>query len=65
MRESRRLIVRGLVQGVGFRPFVFRLANALHLKGQVANSGQGVEILLEGEKVGIREFLRTLKQKKC
>ena len=41
--------VSGVVQGVGFRPFVYRLARAHELKGWVLNAEEGVEIHLEGE----------------
>ncbi len=52
--------VRGLVQGVGFRPYVWRLARELGLKGWVRNDGAGVTIAVDGEKVG--EFLTRLPQ---
>lgn len=42
------LTVRGIVQGVGFRPFVHRLASENNLGGWVRNTSGGVEILLEG-----------------
>ena len=41
--------VHGVVQGVGFRPFVYRLARAKTLAGWVLNGDQGVEIHLEGD----------------
>ncbi|HIE05839.1 MAG TPA: carbamoyltransferase HypF [bacterium (Candidatus Stahlbacteria)] len=53
--------IRGIVQGVGFRPFVFRLARDLGLKGYVFNSSSGVEICVEGENGSIESFLRCLK----
>lgn len=52
--------VRGVVQGVGFRPFVFRLARANTLAGWVTNAGDGVEIHLEGAPEGVRAFLDKL-----
>ncbi|HEY7330239.1 MAG TPA: carbamoyltransferase HypF [Gemmataceae bacterium] len=52
--------VRGAVQGVGFRPFVYRLANELALSGWVNNSPQGAVIEIEGEDGRITEFLRRL-----
>ena len=41
---GERITVRGLVQGVGFRPFVFRIAAACGVRGSVRNTGAGVEI---------------------
>jgi hydrogenase maturation protein HypF len=55
-----RVGVRGTVQGVGFRPFVFRLANALALGGFVRNDPSGVTIELEGEDSAIDRFLSRL-----
>ena len=46
--EGRRLRIRGIVQGVGFRPFVFNLAQRHRLSGSVMNSPCGVEITVEG-----------------
>ena len=53
--------VRGVVQGVGFRPFVYRLAHDLQLCGWVLNGEDGVEIHLEGSEPDLQEFLRRLK----
>lgn len=52
--------IRGVVQGVGFRPFVFRLARAHALAGWVRNGDDGVEIHLEGAGAGLEAFLRDL-----
>ena len=52
--------VRGVVQGVGFRPFVFRLARAHALTGWVLNADDGVEIHLEGPDAALDAFLRDL-----
>jgi len=55
-----RVFVHGIVQGVGFRPFVYRTAERYGLKGLVRNVGNGVEVVLEGEKNRIDSFLKTL-----
>lgn len=52
-----RITVRGAVQGVGFRPFVFRLATELELTGWVNNSARGVTIELEGPENRLERFL--------
>lgn len=61
-RERVRILVRGAVQGVGFRPFVHRLANELALRGYVLNSNVGVTIEVEGDSV--REFLSRFEKEK-
>jgi hydrogenase maturation protein HypF len=53
--------VRGIVQGVGFRPFVYKLAKSLGLTGYVFNSSSGVTIEIEGGEDEVDEFLRTLR----
>jgi len=52
-----RIVVRGAVQGVGFRPFVYRLATELGLTGWVSNSTQGVIIEADGQESLLQEFL--------
>jgi hydrogenase maturation protein HypF len=54
--------VRGVVQGVGFRPFVFRLAHEHTLAGWVLNAGEGVHIHLEGEESSLRTFVHRLEE---
>jgi hydrogenase maturation protein HypF len=57
--------VTGIVQGVGFRPFVYRIAVKNGLAGYVRNRGDaGVEILIEGAEQSAQSFLRDLKEKK-
>lgn len=52
--------VRGRVQGVGFRPTVYRLAQELNLRGEVQNDGQGVVIRLAGWPEAIADFVQQL-----
>ena len=49
--------IEGYVQGVGFRPFVYRLAKSLRLKGWISNSAKGVLINVEGSKKKLEDFL--------
>jgi hydrogenase maturation protein HypF len=56
--------IRGAVQGVGFRPFVYRLANEMGLPGWVLNSPQGVFIEVEGVHLELETFLHRLEQEK-
>jgi len=60
MPEARRLLITGLVQGVGFRPAVWRLARQLELSGWVRNGPAGVEIQLQGQAGPLDEFVRRL-----
>lgn len=54
--------VTGVVQGVGFRPFVFNLACRLGLSGFVGNHSAGVTIEVEGDRARLTEFVRCLQQ---
>jgi len=63
-RERVRIVVRGAVQGVGFRPFVYRLATELGLDGWVVNSAQGVFVEIEGASDRVSSFKRRLKTEK-
>lgn len=57
---ERRLRVTGIVQGVGFRPYVWRLAQSLRLGGWVRNDGAGVDILVRGAPTAVEAFTRRL-----
>jgi hydrogenase maturation protein HypF len=59
-----RIVIRGAVQGVGFRPFVYRLAEELKLCGWVSNSPQGVFIEVEGDRCRLDSFLLRLEKDK-
>ena len=63
-RMRLKLTVRGAVQGVGFRPFVFRLATELGMAGWVNNSPQGVFIEVEGPRAELEKFLLRLETEK-
>ncbi len=57
----KRLHIRGTVQGVGFRPFVYRLATELELKGHVLNISGGVIAEIEGPEAALASFLVRLR----
>jgi hydrogenase maturation protein HypF len=59
-RVRRRFGVRGLVQGVGFRPFVYALAHELHLAGEVHNDSAGVVLEVEGAGADVERFAHRL-----
>jgi hydrogenase maturation protein HypF len=61
MASACSIRVRGVVQGVGFRPFVYRLARENTLAGWVLNGAEGVEIYLEGAEPGLQAFVHDLK----
>ncbi|WMW25137.1 carbamoyltransferase HypF [Methanolobus sediminis] len=63
-KMSRLIIVEGIVQGVGFRPFVYRIAKKHNIKGSVKNTGGRVEIIAEGSCGNIESFLHDLELKK-
>jgi hydrogenase maturation protein HypF len=58
--SARELRIRGVVQGVGFRPFVFRLARRYGLTGWVYNGESGVRIHVEGEDGALEAFARAV-----
>ena len=58
--KARKILTQGIVQGVGFRPYVYRLASDLNLKGHVRNLGNVVEIIIEGDET--ESFIKRLPQ---
>ncbi|HSW43782.1 MAG TPA: carbamoyltransferase HypF, partial [Patescibacteria group bacterium] len=61
VRGARRIVVEGVVQGVGFRPFVWRLATELGLAGRVRNAAGRVEIEVAGDPRALGVFVRRLR----
>jgi hydrogenase maturation protein HypF len=59
---AERMIVRGLVQGVGFRPAVWRIAREFNISGAISNNGDGVEIYACGTAANIRNFAAALER---
>lgn len=57
-----KIKINGIVQGVGFRPFVFILAKKLHLKGFTLNSNDGLEIEVQGRRDNLQKFIDLLKK---
>ena len=57
---AKKIEIRGLVQGVGFRPFIYRLAHDFHLSGTVENNNKGVSVIVEGEPKQIAAFISSL-----
>jgi hydrogenase maturation protein HypF len=59
--KALRLVVSGVVQGVGFRPFVYRLAHERGVRGFVMNSSRGVVIEIEGDATSLEAFARAVR----
>ncbi|MEW5842089.1 MAG: carbamoyltransferase HypF, partial [Bacteroidota bacterium] len=64
MNQRLKIVVRGAVQGVGFRPFIYRIAKEMNLNGYVFNSTAGVMIEVEGEKEILDKFLFRIEKEK-
>ena len=60
MQHSYTIHIAGQVQGVGFRPYVFNLAEKHELTGYVSNNERGVVILVQGSEERAREFYAEL-----
>ena len=57
---KREIHIAGRVQGVGFRPFIYNLAQRFHLKGTVSNDGSGVCIQIKGKDNDVEKFIRQI-----
>jgi hydrogenase maturation protein HypF len=55
-----RIDITGIIQGVGFRPFIYRLAKTRGLKGYVANTAAGVTVEIDGSGQGISDFVKAI-----
>lgn len=61
--QARKISVKGLVQGVGFRPFIYRIARRHGLAGWVHNSSDGVHIFAEGDREHLALFIKDIRDK--
>ncbi len=59
-KTARKVEIRGLVQGVGFRPFIYRLASEFKLLGTVENNNRGVTLYIEGDETNVSQFIDNL-----
>src|SRR5664279_4978036 len=60
MEVRRQIEVSGIVQGVGFRPYIYRLANGRHLSGTIRNTSAGVTIEIQGPAETVQDFVEHL-----
>ena len=60
MAQRLRVHIQGIVQGVGFRPFIYQLAHRYRLTGYVTNTPKGVELEVEGDQEALHHFLKEL-----
>ena len=56
----KQIRIRGIVQGIGFRPFVYRLARRFELHGSVLNASDGVLVVVEGSADALERFIQEL-----
>ena len=57
-----RILVTGIVQGVGFRPFIFNLARRMGIQGSVRNTSAGVVIEVDGRPESLRAFIQAVRE---
>jgi hydrogenase maturation protein HypF len=58
--QTYKLIIKGIVQGVGFRPFIYTIAKRYNLNGTVSNSSNGVEIFINSSKEILKQFIEII-----
>lgn len=61
---AKKIKIKGIVQGVGFRPFVWKIANELNLSGTVQNGSDGVSISIEGSDKKVASFIDKIQSEK-
>ena len=59
---ANRIHIHGRVQGVGFRPYIYRLAHQYYLNGWVENRNDGVIIHIEGNPESVETFIRVIRE---
>jgi hydrogenase maturation protein HypF len=62
--KTIKIKISGVVQGVGFRPFVYRVAKKLNLKGSVSNTSEGVIIYINADEKKLNDFINIIKSEK-
>ncbi len=63
LKNTIKITIKGLVQGVGFRPFIYRIAHKYKLNGTVENNNEGVIIYVNAEKSKLNDFINDIKEK--
>ena len=58
---TQKIHITGIVQGVGFRPYVFNLASKMRINGWVRNTSSGLEIVASGEPSDLDRFIQALR----
>jgi hydrogenase maturation protein HypF len=64
VKQRFQILIQGAVQGVGFRPFIYKLAEELNLKGIISNTVKGVSIDIEGDESLLNDFIKRIKKDK-
>lgn len=64
VKQRFKILIQGAVQGVGFRPFIYKLADELNLKGIISNTVKGVSIDIEGDESLLNKFVKRIKTDK-